>query len=471
MIITYNNVEAPSDMVTLSEIPNILTIKDQELGTKAEIDLDFEGNLQQMVTGDGQFYIEMFGETITSTINPQMNNNKRFYISTDEDATAMNVARALRNCGGINAEFNVIHSGPSVLLRARTIGAKWSNVDDTIKHNVPDTKLTVSVMNGHADNELYGAKIDVDVYLKDTEPSNYVTTLEKNYYGSECSFNMSPLLSTLSAYGSSKKYILDLSAVKSTSEYSWLGTVSAHTIVGYSANDSEKKLNLGNVMKILQNKKDNMLFYTYSNVINYSVLRGVNGWSTFYSVKDSAGQEIYSYNFTNRNYGNNVLLDRVAEIPPYAFNRGFYIDITEGVDTIRYNIIKPLKATEKSQRIFWRNEYGGIQFFDFTGQITYDDKIENETYEKNVFDYQSNDAFESKKVYSNEFDKTVTLTSHLMEEGGKYQFESLAKSKLVWTEIDGVIKYIILKSISVEENQEYNGIFVAKLSYTYSNNI
>ena len=55
-----------------------------------------------------------------------------------------------------------------------------------------------------------------------------------------------------------------------------------------------------------------------------------------------------------------------------------------------------------------------------------------------------------------------------MEEDGKYIFNSLMRSKKVWTTVNGKKYYIIPKSIEVIEDQTYNNIYTAKLTYEYS---
>ena len=136
--------------------------------------------------------------------------------------------------------------------------------------------------------------------------------------------------------------------------------------------------------------------------------------------------------------------------------------------TYRFNVIKPLKAADDYQRVFWRNEYGGISFFDFTGARSESDGIEVETYEKNIYDYYENDAYERKKIYSQRITKSVKLTSHLMAEDGRWEFNSLMRSKQLWTVINGKTHYIIPKSVEVNEDQNYDNIFTATLTYEYS---
>ena len=110
----------------------------------------------------------------------------------------------------------------------------------------------------------------------------------------------------------------------------------------------------------------------------------------------------------------------------------------------------------------WKNLYRGAQ------NAMKNLSIDIETYEKNVFDYHERDDYERKMIYKNGFSKSVTLQSHLLEKNGKFLFDSLMKSKKVWTTIDGVRMYIIPKSISVEEDQAYNDIYRVKLTYQYS---
>jgi len=55
-----------------------------------------------------------------------------------------------------------------------------------------------------------------------------------------------------------------------------------------------------------------------------------------------------------------------------------------------------------------------------------------------------------------------------MEEDGKCIFNSLMMSKKVWTSVNGKTYYIIPKSIDVVEDQSYNNIYTAKLTYEYS---
>lgn len=477
--ITYNGVESPQELITFTEIPNILTISETQDGQNAQVTLSFNGNLKMKTSAEGQYYITFLGETISSTLDASLNANKLFYISADEDATAMNVARALRNCNKINAEFKVVHGGNVVYILARTIGRKWVNFYNDFTTNIPSDNLTVTNTAGTASSSFYGGKIDIDVYSGDTTNNdNYITTLEKNYYGDSCSFNLSPLLATISEYGMTKPYGMLVHLITNGGEWQNLGSVSANTAIGYHANQSLNYLDASVSTQFLaMTERDNeqIDLYTYDKTIPFSIAWGdsVGGFSATLSLKNSAEVVLWTttYSYTH-GWSSNKFKDitvSASAATDLQWADAAYIDLTIGSSaTVRYTIIKPLKATENWQRIYWRNEYGGISFFDFTGQRTESDKVDIETYEKNVFDYYETNAYEKKEIYSNDYNKTVSLTSHLMKENGKYIFNSLMRSKKVWTEINDKTYYIIPQSIEVTEDQNYNGIFTAKLTYEYS---
>ena len=473
MNITYNNLSSPSNILTFTEVPNILKISENVTGTKCTIQFMMGNGLRQTVTGDSQYYITLFGETISNVMAPESANNKRFYISDDAESTAMSIARALRNCGGLNADFDIFGNGGTVEIIAKTIGKKITTAN-YLQRNIPGEKMSVSVQDGSSTSILFNSKIQVDVYNSNAASvNNFITTLEKNWYGDECAFDMSPVLSTFSEYGQTQPYTFVLNVYRENGEWQNQGTVSGNTTIGYHANQSDKyKYAQGAQMLLNKNRGTNgtMILYTYNNVIPYSVLCGIDtgGWNVKVSVKDSAFNEVYANTSTSRRTTSNMIIDTSATIPQTAMTSGYYVDITIGTQTTRFNIIKPLKATEYYQRILWRNEYGGISFFDFTGSRSESDSVDIETYEKNIFDYHDNNEFERKMIYKNDYKKTVSLTSHLLEEDGKWIFNSLMRSKKVWTTINGKTYYIIPKSIDVQEDQTYNNIYTVKLTYEYS---
>ena len=473
MNITYNNLSSPNNLVTFTEIPNILKISEDVNGTKATFNFFFEGNLRQTVTADSQYYVTFLGETVTNVMDSSKANNKRFFISGDEDGTAASFTRALRNCSSIAADFDIIHQGPDVYLRAKTIGSKWSNTANYIQRNIPNEYLSTWGTDGNAYSVLWDSKISVDVYSgSPSNGNNYVTTLEKNWYGNECAFDMSPVLTTISEYGKTAPYYFLLNLFREDGEWQSMGTISGNTVIGYHANQSDK-YKIAQGVQLLTNKNREITLYTYSNTIPFSVLCGqdTGRYNIDVVCRDSANNDVYSIQTYATRTSSDFLIDSEITIPQSALTDSYTVEVKVGGSSTEkavFKVIKPLKATEYFQRILWRNEYGGISFFDFTGARSESDSVDIETYEKNLFDYHETEDFERKRIYSNEYKKTVSLTSHLMERDGKWIFNSLMRSKKVWTTVNGKTYYIIPKSIEVNEDQTYNNIFTAKLTYEYS---
>lgn len=483
MNIYYDGVDSPMDMLTFTDVPNILKLNEEVSGTKALFQFFIGQNIKQTVTGDNQYHITLFGETISNVMSPQDANNKRFYISNNALSTAMSIAKAFRDCASLNADYNIYVSPAhyAVVLHARTIGKKLT-MSNYLDMYIPNVGTSFS-QDGTPDptspslTSLFQSKINVDVYSGATvDGDNYVTTLEKNWYGDECAFDVSPVLSTFSEYGKSVKYCFNIQSVLANGEYSQVGTVSGNSTIGYVANQSENFLILGDT-QLLMNKhrgdsSNPITFYIYENKIPYSVLldEGVDEWNFTVKLYDSSNSLIVQYQLSGeKSDPNSVIADYEFEINQQYFDRAFYVDLYAGNDMVRFEVIKPLKAAETFQRVLWRNEYGGISFFDFTGARSETDSVDTSTYEKNIFDYYDNyGVYERKQIYSNGYNKQVTLTSHLLKEDGKWIFNSLMKSKKVWTIINDKTYYIIPKSISVDEDGTYNGIYTAKLTYTYS---
>ena len=480
MNIKYNGAVRTDGILTFSDVPNILQMQETIAGTKSQLTMQVVQDFKRDVEYNNQYYFTIFGETITNVMSPQDASNKRFYVGNSDKDTAISIVRALRNCSSLAAEFIITTAtteteGDTVVLTARNIG--FHNFTGNIDRNIPTYDLIVTVVEaGSSDdsgNKLFNSKIDVDIY----SGNDYITTLEKNWYGDECAFDVSPVLATMTEPTIEdmplKPYSLQVNRLANDGTYGTFGTVSGLTTYGYLANQSQKYLPLQ--VQLLSNNKltdrANTL-YTYTPTIKYSMLARVGstgGFSITYTVRNSAMESIYSITVTyNTPFGDAFIKDIEWTVPSYIWGNAYYVDVAYLSDVIRYQVIRPLKATEYYQRVYWRGEYGGISFFDFTGQRSLSNSIDIETYEKQHYDLYNDNVFELKKVYSNDVEKTVKLTSHLMSKEGSYIANSLAKSKKVWTEVDGKTYYIILKSVETAEDQTYNDIFKLTVEYTYS---
>lgn len=474
MDITYNNRSAVNakNLVTFTDIPNILKVTDANTGQKQRITLTFTGNLSEVLHSD-PWTITIQGDTISSVNTFEEAVNKSFFVSSSNSTTAASVARALRNCPNITVAYTVQQYMYSIILTGREIG----KLDTSVQTNISSTYLGVTVEQGTSQSALYGAKVDVDVYAG----SDYVTTLEKNAYNGEVAFNMSPVLTTIAKRGETQPYLFRLNTITASGGYNLLGTVGMNYISqGYMCNQGNKYLTLSTVEIPAQNFSrgsnkgawNNTILYVYGGNIPFSFYTSGTGISHIDVVyRNSAYERIGAFDWNDPDAhasGNNYLVDTYIPLDAMPTDT-FYVDVKfESQDSfVRYNVIKPLKGTEYSQRILWRNSYGGISFFDFSGQKSETRDLSVSTYQKSIFDYYTNPMNELEKIYNNEVKYNVTLKSHLFENDGKYIFNDLAQSPDVWTVINGETYAIIIDSVSVEETDR-NNIYEATVRYHYS---
>ena len=471
--ITYNNrsTASASNLITFTDIPNILKVTQTESGSKQVISLIFNGNLAS-VSHTEPWYITIMGETISSVDSFSDAINRNFYLSSSNNSMAASVARALRNCPSILTVYTIQHEGNEVELVSRAVGT----YDVTILTNISTTYLTRAITQGSSTAfPLYKAKVDVDVMSGD----EYVTTLEKNFYGEEVAFDMSPVLTTLAKGGKTVPYSFILSTIQNdTGLYSELGRVSTNYITqGYMVNQGRKYITLGSDTIVAQNysrgtekeQSNNTLLYVYGNSIPFSFYSTNNSLAIDIHYLNSAFERIDGADFNYTKTSSDLLANTEIPLSNALLRDSFYVDIEieQTGETIRYNVIKPIKAAEDYQRILWRNSYGGVSFFDFTGQKTETRDLEVSTYQKSIFNYYTDPRNELEKMYDNKVKYTVTLKSHLFENDGKYVFNDLMQSPEVWTERNGEQYAIIIDSVNVEETDR-NNIYEATLKFHYS---
>ena len=465
MNLTYNGVSNPQNMLTFSDVHNILKVTDDVVGTLTSIKLTIEPT---STSTDGQYYLTLLGETVTTVANPSNASNKRFYVGNSKAANAIYLAKALSSCPSIAANYYVYAQGVTCYIVAKIIGLTITDTANMIQTNLPQNKYTVTLQNGTSTSKLLGSRVVANIMSGD----KYVTTLEKTLYGGECAFDMSQVLSTISEYGKTKPYSISVSALLLDGGMTNLGNINACTTNGYIANSSSKYLTLNNEIALNTTVGDsNIIFYTYGSTIPFSILRNSNSGGITYTVnyKDSTRTTIQTKSYDKKfTWEDTNLVDASISIPANIKDRVYYVDIVLGNKTYTFNVIKPLKTVGTWKRVYWRNEYGGIQFFDFTSAEVESHSFEIETYEKNIFDYYEDNDSELKRIYKSTNAMSIKLKSHIMEKDGRWVFNSLERSKRLWVDENGIKRYIIPNSVEVTEEADYNGLYTATLKYQYS---
>ena len=478
MNITYNGlpVSSASSLVCLSDVPNILKISDASGGTKAEIVMEFSGGMATIVSKDAEFYISVFDEQITNVLDYNNAVNKSFYISNDAVTTAAYVAKALRCCPNIVANWNIMCYGNEVRLSAKDCKSYGNNI--WILSNIPAAYFEAYSSDGSSDSPLQGQLIDIDIFTGNTADSTtYITTLEKTFYDGECAFDLSPVLASLAKYGETTQFRFFVSTfVNGVYVLEYEGNVNYIT-VGYMCNMGQKYLNMHGGIILAENVsrgtekavQNNTLLYVYEPSIDMSIYAAGGGMSIYIRYLDSAMNVLYEYSDTWRYpFTANKLFDLHWNLEQQWLHEASYVDVLFGSSTYRYKVIKPFNMTEGCTRIYWRNSYGGKSFFDFCGSRTENHTSDVTTFQKNIFDYYDSNVEELNKVYSNGVEYEVTLKSHLMEKDGIWQMNDLLQSKNVWIMLNNKEYKIIIDSIEVNEQNNADDIFEAVVKFHYS---
>ena len=470
--ISFDNLQYPSNYIMFTDIPNIVRVEDIERGTYATIELTVMGSMKAYTDMNNQWQLTIMGETISNVLQPKSAINKYFCVMNSTYDTATSIARALRNCPTVAANFVIQSSQNKVTIKAKVDGEMFEDgISQNIQTNIPANYLQISSTDGTSYSALYNAKVGIDIYNNQT----YVTTLEKNAYGGLCEFNISPVLTTFAEAGKAKPFHLQVYMYKDGVQ-TYIGYIATNFItVGYMVNQGNKYID-NSYISIAQNisrGKDrsvtnNSILYVYNHSIPISVFTANESQITVTKqYLDSAYNLIAEEMNPMRIVQGEQLQNFDLTLNDEYMGDAFYVDLRIDNMTIRYNVIKPILMTEHCQRICFRNSYGGVSFFDFTGQKTEGRTLETQTYEKNIFNYYTDQRNELEKIYDNDVNYTVTLKSHLIENDGKYIFNDMLQSPEVWTEVNGEKYAIIIESISVDETNN-NDIYEATIRYHYS---
>lgn len=463
MVLTYNGQASPQGMITLTNVPNILTIQSSSVTGNNSV-LKITINDLTKIDPNNTYYITINGLTITSG-----NVGNNFYISNsntgaNQIAVAHSIAKSLRSVGLTNYEiYQQIENGiltNVVIVEAREVGELY---EITFDSNLGAAILYDNYV-GTTSDEFAGGRINIDVY----SGSDYITTLEKSYYKEKIDFNVSDVLRSISRYDYLTPYTLFIYS-QIGNQVSSLDRVSATSAIGYMVNQGEKFLNTypmfaQNVSRGTSSPSK-MVLYTYLSTIPVTIYSDDVVETVNITYYDSSLQQIGT-GFSNVNIYNGIGQSDIA-LNSNLFNSAYYVDLSlENGQIIRYNVIKPVDANSRCQRVYYHNSYGGVSFFDFTGQITENHKVDNDTYTKNIYDYYRETTLEQIKIYDKETTINVTMKSHLMERSAVWQFNDLLGSYDVWTNINGVDYKIIVTDCKVDETE--TGVWEATVTYTYS---
>lgn len=320
-----------------------------------------------------------------------------------------------------------------------------------------------------------------------TIPTNFVdlkytVTLEKEFYDKNTNFNISPILTTLSNNDSLTIFRIIAYCIKD-GNYVYIGKSDVnYSTKGYLVNQGNRYIDFDgegfitympalNVQKgTNKNTYNKSTLYVYDPLIKLTMYyaSGSIGYTIKYLASDESVIETRTSRkipiSQRRSYLN--VKNLTIDLDEDTLRQSFYVDIQFDFGTLRYNVINPPYGNIDCTRVYWYNSYGGISFFDFTGDKQEERKASSTTYDKSLLDYYTSTDEEQRIVYIKDTELTTKLTTHLMDKNGLYQLYDLQNSYTVWIVINNKKYYIIVSEVSVEEPSD--NIYKATIKYTYS---
>ena len=494
MKITLNGLEYPENIITFTNCPTILTMEDTWTGTKSRGTITVSTLSGNFDLDDSTISVD--GYTIKSTSDMTKVVGSTFYLTHSNTSSsklyvAYTIVNALRNVPSLSSKYNIYLDTRTAAFNPTVIIDCIENGNFPINISIPQnlrfeltTSSTVgsiaSVFNGN-----YHNKILLDIYqvnnpnrLNGTASTalTFITTLEKNVFNSNVSFDLSPIFNTYTEFNDMSQFMINVyrQVDGSITEIRTLTNIFATT--GYLVNQGGSFMPRFTGCVLAQNVSrgaisstlNKSLLYVYEPNIVFSMFADASVSSMSVNVNYLDGSLERINGSTQTIFAGNNLNTFTINLNEEYFNQSSYVDIViPNLGTLRYNVIKPIHATEDCQRIYWTNSYGGTSFFDFTGNRTEERKTDIETYDKSLYDYYTTSRAELTQVYSKEVEITVTLSTHNIAKDGTWQLFDLQNSYNAWTVVNGKQYSVHITDIKIDET-DVAGIYTGEIEYTYS---
>ena len=245
---------------------------------------------------------------------------------------------------------------------------------------------------------------------------------------------------------------------------------------GYSVNQQAPFVSSFNKVLLAQNVQrgepkpyyNNTLLYVYNPSITLSLYtaQNVNTRTLTIDYYNSAMVQLKTEDYPV--VTTNPLTTVTIGLDPDTFEQAHFVTVTiPDLGTLKYDVIKPLKATDENQRVYWTNSMGGTSFFDFTGTRTEQRKTSTKLYQKQNFEFYDTGRNERNLVYDKQVTITVNLTTQFMEKDGTWSLFDLQNSTNAWTEVNGKQYAITVNDLKITESN-VSGIYNCTATYEYS---
>lgn len=449
MNITFNH-QNQNGIYIFDGQPNIVNFEDGTYtGTPSRLTITCPDGL---TAGEEGVIIEVNGEQITSVPVQSDAGPREFAISDVGMTTANNICRALRNVSSLLVNFSVYFGADrygqgmvTVLARQLTAEVSGSCTNEYI--------TVVSVPSG-VQSSARVASVNV------SKDSAYVATLEKTICSQNTNFDVSPIISSLTEYGSLTPVTFTTWTSDAEGNVSTGRTYNMTAIKGYHTEGQPLYLTgstmLQNVQGTLYIGAGQPLVFSWLNTVSGDLDFVVKMLGSDYRTIGSTGATIER--------AENEIVDVSIDLSSMS-DEVWYLDLLlpDG-KSVKYNVIRPSRLSEGNVRMQWRNGMGGISFFDFTGARTEKNNLEYDTYrdEGSSYDYYDTGMRYDRIKRNASNDIEFTLQTHLVKEDSLGIFRDLARSERVWIGDD-----MVLVS-NIEYNEQSNGIYIVRVTYKKS---
>ena len=449
MKITLNKLQNANNILLLSQVPNIVTLEDVQEDEYAQLTL----TSYDVITSKAAT-LTINGITITSTNILENAVNNVFYINYNVSTSFLmaDISRALNNTA-LSANYKIWSNKNTLYVKAKQCGAAYNITYSIEGINFYTTNTTVT-----NNSVLTDSNISLQLFNKDGE---FITSLSKRYITDRVSFNLSPLFTSLAKFDEMQEYDIKLIATQGTKLTELYEIDDVKVLNGYKLEDiSPNYIVHNNSNKLLQDF-DGERYYN-SNDKQFQLTIYNHSEKPFsYTVQEWNGStKLSSMQYDDETMSNYCILT----IPVYRQDATHVtVNILEigeikYINTANNNYTNP----EEHQTVYWNNSFGGISFFPFTYSKVEEYSTEKEVITSNVFDYYNNQN--TKKVYSNTTQTTVTLTSQYLPKQTEKLFKDLNHSMNAYViDNQGNKRTIIINNVSF--NKINNNTYQAEVQY------
>lgn len=326
-------------------------------------------------------------------------------------------------------------------------------------------------------SELFGNELMLTLY----NDSSYVTTLQKQSFSDDVMFDVSPILQSVTDFGKASKYSFIIYLKTSYDLNTAYNSSTIYGINGYSVNNGLRYLrnsDLKNGKYLLQNVSqgspttvyNNTALWVYEPNITFSIFSNSSKTQSITTNYLNSLFQTVNSSSTSKSLAEGITDVSLALNNTYMNNSSYVDVILADIGTLRFNIQKPLLYTSTNNRVYFRNSYGGLSFFDFNGGYEKQVDIDTNTYMSNSIYLYKNNEKSILKSYNKENETEVSLTSNILTKDSLYIFYDMAESNHCYIMENGNKYEIIIDSLDIAETEGMNDAYTVTLTYTYQTN-